>query len=96
MDAGFPAVTRFSVVGRAKQRKIKIGQITYDEIPKETILMVVKDSDKDYVVETVMKVAPEPATKGLSATAKFSSTRFLKCTPSARASRKWPAERLKR
>ncbi|MFA6009828.1 MAG: P-II family nitrogen regulator [Desulfobacteraceae bacterium] len=57
MDAGFPAVTRFSVVGRGKQRGIKIGQITYDEIPKETILMVVKDSDKDYVVETVMKAA---------------------------------------
>jgi nitrogen regulatory protein PII 1 len=57
MDAGFPAVTRYSVVGRGKQRGIKIGQITYDEIPKEMILMVVKNTDKDYVVETIMKSA---------------------------------------
>jgi nitrogen regulatory protein PII 1 len=57
MDAGFPAVTRFPVVGRGKQRGIKIGQITYDEIPKEMLMMVVKDSDKDYVLETVIKAA---------------------------------------
>lgn len=57
MDAGFPAVTRFPVVGRGKQRGIKIGQVTYDEIPKEMLMMVVKDSDKDYVIETVIKAA---------------------------------------
>ena len=57
MDAGFPAVTRFPVVGRGKQRGIKIGQVTYDEISKEMVLMVVKDSDKDYVIETIMKAA---------------------------------------
>ena len=47
MEAGFPAVTKMSVVGRGKQRGIKIGEITYDEIPKELLLMVVNDSDKD-------------------------------------------------
>ena len=30
MEAGFPAVTKMSVVGRGKQRGIKIGEITYD------------------------------------------------------------------
>ena len=30
MEAGFPAVTRITVVGRGKQRGIKIGEITYD------------------------------------------------------------------
>lgn len=34
MEAGFPAVTKMSVVGRGKQRGIKIGEITYDEIPR--------------------------------------------------------------
>jgi nitrogen regulatory protein PII 1 len=29
MDAGFPAVTKYSVAGRGKQRGIKIGEITY-------------------------------------------------------------------
>lgn len=57
MDAGFPAVTKMSVVGRGKQRGIKIGEVTYDEIPKEMLLTVVKDSDKDFVVKTVMKAA---------------------------------------
>lgn len=57
MEAGFPAVTKISVVGRGKQRGIKIGEITYDEIPKELLLTVVKDSDKDFVVKTVIKAA---------------------------------------
>ena len=57
MEAGFPAVTRISVVGRGKQRGIKIGEITYDEIPKEILMTVVPDGDKDFVIKTVMKVA---------------------------------------
>ena len=57
MDAGFPAVTKISVVGRGKQRGIKIGEITYDEIPKELLLTVVNDQDKDFVIKTIMKAA---------------------------------------
>ena len=57
MEAGFPAVTKISVVGRGKQRGIKIGEITYDEIPKELLLTVVPDQDMDYVVKTVIKAA---------------------------------------
>jgi nitrogen regulatory protein PII 1 len=34
MAEGFPAVTRMNVSGRGKQRGIKIGDVTYDEIPK--------------------------------------------------------------
>ena len=57
MDAGFPAVTKYSVAGRGKQRGIKIGEVTYDEIPKELLLTVVKDQDKDFVIKTVLKAA---------------------------------------
>jgi nitrogen regulatory protein PII 1 len=57
MDAGYPAVTKISVVGRGKQRGIKIGEVTYDELPKELIMTVVQDGDKDYVVKTVMAAA---------------------------------------
>jgi len=57
MDAGFPAVTKINVVGRGKQRGIKIGDITYDELPKELVLIVVKDADKDYVVKTIISAA---------------------------------------
>jgi nitrogen regulatory protein PII 1 len=57
MDAGFPAVTKVSVVGRGKQRGIKIGEITYDEIPKELLITVVPDDDKDFVLKTVIGAA---------------------------------------
>ena len=57
MEAGFPAVTKISVVGRGKQRGIKIGEITYDEIPKELLITVVPNSDKDFVIKTVMQAA---------------------------------------
>ena len=57
MEAGFPGVTKLSVVGRGKQRGIKIGEITYDEIPKELLLTVVQDKDKDFVIQTIMKTA---------------------------------------
>jgi nitrogen regulatory protein PII 1 len=57
MEAGFPGVTKMSVVGRGKQRGIKIGEITYDEIPKELLLTVVKDQDKDFAVGAIIKAA---------------------------------------
>jgi len=63
MDAGFPAVTKYSVAGRGKQRGIKIGEITYDEIPKTMLLSVVKAEDKDFVINTIMDAA-RTGTKG--------------------------------
>jgi nitrogen regulatory protein PII 1 len=44
-------------VGRGKQRGIKIGEITYDEIPKEMLLTVVRDDDKQFVINTIIKAA---------------------------------------
>ena len=57
MDAGYPAVTKFNVAGRGKQRGIKIGEIQYDEIPKVMLVSVVDDKDKEYVVKTIMDTA---------------------------------------
>jgi nitrogen regulatory protein PII 1 len=57
MDAGFPAVTRYSVAGRGKQRGIKIGEVTYDEIPKVMLMSVVNAADKDFVIKTIMDTA---------------------------------------
>ncbi len=57
MEAGFPGVTKMSVVGRGKQRGIKIGEITYDEIPKELLLTVVRKQDKDFAVRTIIQAA---------------------------------------
>ncbi len=57
MAEGFPAVTRLNVTGRGKQRGIKIGEVTYDEVPKELLMMVVKDKDRDFVVKTIIEEA---------------------------------------
>lgn len=57
MEAGFPSVTRFPVFGRGKQRGVKIGEVTYDELPKEMLLMIIDDKDKDFVVDAIMKSA---------------------------------------
>ena len=57
MEAGFPAVTKINVVGRGKQRGIKIGDVTYDEIPKEMLITVVPEKDKDFVIKTVLDTA---------------------------------------
>ncbi len=57
MDAGFPAVTKYSVAGRGKQRGIKIGDVTYDEIPKVMLMSVINGADKDFFIKTVMETA---------------------------------------
>jgi len=56
-NAGFPAVTKISVFGRGKQRGLKVGNVTYDELPKDLLIIVIQDSDKDFVVETIMNSA---------------------------------------
>lgn len=53
-EAGFVAVTRVPVIGRGKQRGIKVGDITYDEIPKDLLLIVINDDDKEYAVKTII------------------------------------------
>ena len=56
-DAGFPAVTKYDVVGRGKQRGVKVGDIHYDEIPKEMLMIVVNDEDQGDVIKIIMKNA---------------------------------------
>ena len=56
-EAGYVAVTKVPVVGRGKQRGIKVGDITYDELPKEMLMMVIKDEDKDFAIKTILDSA---------------------------------------
>ncbi|MBN2595853.1 P-II family nitrogen regulator [Labilibaculum sp. A4] len=56
-EAGYIAVTKMPVVGRGKQRGIKIGDVTYDELPKEMLMMVIKDEDKDFAINTILDAA---------------------------------------
>lgn len=54
MAEGFPAVTKMNVSGRGKQRGIKIGDITYDEIPKELLMIAVPDKEKELIIKTII------------------------------------------
>ncbi|MBN1953296.1 MAG: P-II family nitrogen regulator [Bacteroidales bacterium] len=56
-EAGYVAVTKIPVVGRGKQRGIKVGDITYDELQKDMLMIVVKDEDKDFAVNTILESA---------------------------------------
>ncbi|HWP96764.1 MAG TPA: P-II family nitrogen regulator [Syntrophomonadaceae bacterium] len=56
-DGGFPAVTKMDVMGRGKQRGVKVGDVIYDEIPKEMLMIVVNDEDKDDAIKIIMKNA---------------------------------------
>jgi nitrogen regulatory protein PII 1 len=55
--AGFPAVTKLDVFGRGKQKGITVGNIHYDEIPKEMLVIVCNDEDKDDLVKIIIRVA---------------------------------------
>lgn len=56
-NAGYPAVTKYDVVGRGKQQGVTAGAIHYDEIPKEMLMIVADDEDKDYIVDIIIKNA---------------------------------------
>lgn len=56
-SAGYPAVTKMDVVGRGKQKGVRIGDVVYDELPKEMLLIVVRDEDKDDLINIIMKYA---------------------------------------
>lgn len=57
MKNGFNAATRMSVLGKGKQKGLKVGEIYYDEIPKELIMIVVEDNDLETVVKLILNTA---------------------------------------
>lgn len=57
MSAGFPAVTKMDVYGRGKQKGIIAGAVQYDEIPKEMLMFVVKDEDKEDLIKIILRTA---------------------------------------
>ncbi len=57
LEAGYPAVTKIDVAGRGKQRGLKLGNVIYDELPKEMLMLVVNDHEKDFVIRAVIESA---------------------------------------
>jgi len=54
MEAGFPALTKWEVVGRGKQQGIQLGEQLYDGLAKSLLLLVVPDDRPETAVATIM------------------------------------------
>ena len=54
MNKGYLAATRMNVLGRGKQKGLKVGDTYYDEIPKELIMIVVNDDEEDKVAKIIV------------------------------------------
>ena len=55
--AGFNAATVVDVVGRGKQKGIKIGGIVYDEIPKALLMIATRDEYKEDIISVILRAA---------------------------------------
>ena len=57
MENGFNAATRMNVLGKGKQKGLKVGDIYYDEIPKELIMIVVEDNEEEKVINIISETS---------------------------------------
>jgi len=62
--AGFYAMTKLDVLGRGRQKGIQVGEVTYDELAKLMLMIVVEDRDCDRAVEAI-RIATEDTLRGL-------------------------------
>lgn len=51
--SGFSAMTKMDVMGRGKQRGIKIGSAKYDEISKLMLMIVVEEKDLERAMDMI-------------------------------------------
>ena len=52
-EKGHTAVTRMDVYGRGKQAGIHIGDVFYDELPKELLFLVAEEADEKEIVDVI-------------------------------------------
>lgn len=56
-EAGFNAFSKWPVLGRGRQKGIKVGDVTYEELPKCMLYLVVENKEKDEVVDIILRTA---------------------------------------
>ena len=56
-EAGISSATRISILGRGKQKGLKVGDVYYDEIPKEMIMLVIPDNEEENVKNIIISIA---------------------------------------
>ena len=56
-DAGHVALTKMDVIGRGKQKGIRMDNIYYDELPKVMLLLVTPSEKIDEVIDIINETA---------------------------------------
>lgn len=72
-EKGHTAVTRMDVYGRGKQAGIHIGDVFYDELPKELLFLVAEAAHEKEIVDVITTQA-RTNVWGITATAEYSYT----------------------
>jgi nitrogen regulatory protein PII 1 len=57
LDAGYVGVTKEEVYGRGRQKGIVVGEVHYDELAKELLIIIAEEKDKADIVRIIMKNA---------------------------------------
>jgi len=55
--AGFPALTKWEVVGRGKQQGVQLGNQVYDGLAKSLLMVVVHDDRTEEAIQTIASSA---------------------------------------
>ena len=55
--AGHYAMTKVSVLGRGQQRGIQVGAVSYDELAKVMLILVVEDGECEPVITLIEEAA---------------------------------------
>ena len=56
-NAGFAASTKWTVAGRGKQHGIQVGDVVYDEMTKNMLMVACDDEDKNEIIDVIMDTA---------------------------------------
>lgn len=56
-EGGFNASTKWSVAGRGKQRGIQVGDVVYEEMSKNMLMVAAEDEDKNEIIDIIMQSA---------------------------------------
>jgi nitrogen regulatory protein PII 1 len=52
-NVGIVALTEMSVRGRGRQKGIKIGEMSYDKLPKEMLLIIADNNDVEKIIQII-------------------------------------------
>jgi nitrogen regulatory protein PII 1 len=56
-ESGYVALTKMEVIGRGKQKGIRIDEIYYDELPKVMLMLVSESENTDEIVKIINDTA---------------------------------------